>query len=270
MVKKQVVKKVPISVFIIAKDEEVRITKTLKAVVGWASEVIVIDGGSTDDTVKIAKESGAKVIFNKWKGYGQQKIFGEKKCKNDWILNIDADEEVTDELKEEIDKLFEHKIIGKYLGYRVRIVNTFPDEKEPKSFAYFYNQLRLYNRKEAGFRNSSVHDSVIIDGVGERSKKEKRLIGQLEGEVNHWFIISLEHWISKLNRISNMQAVDAVEKGTRISVWKLVFAPIGGFLKAYFVRRYCIYGRRGVVYSYIYAFGRYMKYAKIIELKRGK
>jgi len=268
MAKKAKAKKVPISVFIIAKNEEVRIAKTLKAVVGWASEVIVIDSGSTDDTARIAKDLGAKVIFNKWKGYGQQKIFGEKKCKRDWILNIDADEEVTDELKQEIERLFEHKIIGKYLGYRIRIVNTFPDEKEPKSFAYFYNQLRLYNRKEAGFRNSVVHDSVVIDGVGERSKKEKRLIGQLEGEINHWFIISLEHWISKLNRMSSIQAVDAVEKGKVISGWKLVFTPILGFLKAYFIRRYCIYGRKGIIYSYIYAFGRYMKYAKIVELQK--
>lgn len=268
MSKKAKAKKIPLSVFIIAKNEEARISKTLKAVVGWANEVIVIDSGSTDNTVKIAKQLGAKVLFNKWEGYGQQKIFGEKKCRNDWILNIDADEEVTNELKKEISKLFEHNLINKYLGYRIEIVNTFPNEKTPKSFAYFYNQLRLYNKKEAGFRNSTVHDSVIIDGVTERSKKEKRLIGQLDGEINHYFIISLEHWISKLNRVSSMQALDAVQKGKTVSKWKLIFAPITGFLKAYFIRRYCIYGRRGIVYSYIYAMGHYMKYAKIIEMQK--
>lgn len=98
--------KLPISVFIIAKNEEDRIFSVINAVKDFAEEILVIDSYSDDNTVKIAENAGAKVVQNKWNGYGPQKVFGENLCKNKWILNIDADEEVTKDLALEIKKLF--------------------------------------------------------------------------------------------------------------------------------------------------------------------
>ena len=87
--------KLPLSVFIIAVNEADRIALTINSVRDWADEVIVIDSGSTDDTVAVAESHGARVVFNEWNGYGPQKVFGETLCRNDWLLNLDADEEVT-------------------------------------------------------------------------------------------------------------------------------------------------------------------------------
>ena len=96
----------PISVFIIAQDEEDRIAYTINSVKGWVREIIVIDSGSKDNTVKLCEDLGAKTFFNEWEGYGKQKIFGEQQCQEDWILNLDADEAISDNLKSEIMTVF--------------------------------------------------------------------------------------------------------------------------------------------------------------------
>ncbi len=101
---------VPISVFIITKNEGDRIGQVIKAASQIASEILVIDSGSSDDTCKIALKLGASVLFNEWKGYGPQKIFAESRCKNKWILNIDADEELSPELCDEIKEIFSRRI----------------------------------------------------------------------------------------------------------------------------------------------------------------
>src|SRR5437764_957280 len=92
----------PISAFIIACNEADRIGRAIASVRGWVDEIIVIDSGSSDDTVKVAQSLGARVLTHAWPGYGLQKRFGEEQCKNRWLLNLDADEEVTPELAQEI------------------------------------------------------------------------------------------------------------------------------------------------------------------------
>ena len=106
MIDKKLPQKLPISVFIIAKNEADRIATTIGSVREWVDEVIVIDGGSTDETIAVAKENGAKVEYNQWAGYGLQKRFGEDLCQNNWLLNLDADEEISQELAQEIQELF--------------------------------------------------------------------------------------------------------------------------------------------------------------------
>ena len=130
---------IPISVFIITKNEEDRIASIIAAVKDIADEILVIDSGSEDKTCDISARAGAKVMFNEWKGYGWQKIFGENQCRNNWILNIDADEEVSPELSKEIKEIFSQKIADDIAGFRVKIVNKFRFEDRPKKLAYYYN-----------------------------------------------------------------------------------------------------------------------------------
>ena len=254
-----------LSVFIITKNEEDRISDVIKAVKDIADEILVIDSGSDDDTCKVANDLGATVIFNKWKGYGQQKIFGEEKCKNKWILNIDADEVLSPALAKEIKRLLESKRINKYFGFRMKIVNKFRFEKKPKRFAYYYNQLRLYNKDFAGFKNSEVHDSVELKNKDEQSK-----IGQLKHIIFHQSFRSFKHWIDKINSYSEMQAKDALKKGKSVTISKIFLTPTIAFLKAYFLRRYFIYGFNGFIYSYLFAFSRFVKMIKIRELFRSQ
>ena len=98
--------RLPLSCFIIAKNEADRIVRTIRAVKDWAGEIVVIDSGSTDGTQALAEAEGARVIFNAWPGFGQQKRFGETQCRNEWLINLDADEVVSPKLAAEIQALF--------------------------------------------------------------------------------------------------------------------------------------------------------------------
>ena len=253
----------PISVFIITKNEADRIAQVINAVKKIANEILVIDSGSSDETCKIAAGAGAKVLFNKWQGYGQQKKFGESKCINKWILNIDADEEISPELEVEIKEIFSQRISKNVAGFRVKIVNKFRFETQPQKWAYYYNQLRLYNKDLAGFKNSSVHDSVEV-----RSAKCEIL--QLKNIIFHQSFRSYSHWIEKLNSYSQMQAQDSFAKGKNPSLLKVFFTPLFTFFKAYFVRRYFIYGFNGIIYSSLFAFSRFAKAIKTRELFQEK
>lgn len=254
--------KLPLSVFIITHNEADRITPIIEAIKNIADEILVIDSGSSDETVRIAENLGAKVIFNKWNGYGPQKVFGENLCKNKWILNIDADEEVMPELEIEIRNLFEKNQQDEKVGYKIKIVNKFFGEKRPKKLAYYYNQLRLYNKEFCGFKDSIVHDSVVVKD-GDFSK-----IGQLKNIIAHQSFRSYQHWIEKINSYSEAQAIDAKRRGKDASILKILITPVLSFLKGYFLRRYFIYGFDGIIYSYVYAFGRTLKLIKIRKINR--
>lgn len=251
---------IPISVFIITKNEADRILEVINAAKQIADEILVIDSGSSDNTCDIALRAGAKVMFNEWKGYGQQKIFGEKQCRNKWVLNIDADEEISPELAAEIKEVFASRINKNIAGYRIKIVNKFRFEKKPKAGAYYYNQFRLYNKDLAGFKNSAVHDSVVV------KEGKPGEICQLRNIIFHQSFRSFSHWIEKINSYSQLQAQDSFRKGKNVSILKVIFAPIAAFFKALFIRRYFIYGFNGVVYSLLFAFSRFAKAIKTREL----
>ncbi|MDB2550681.1 glycosyltransferase family 2 protein, partial [Rickettsiales bacterium] len=235
--------KLPISIFIITKNEGDRIENIILKAKKITGDIIIIDSGSDDNTVQLAESLDVEVIFNKWQGYGQQKIFGESKCKNKWILNIDADEEITNELADEIKKIFHSNEYKDFAGFRIKIVNKFFCEKKPKKLAYYYNQLRLYNVDKAGFKNSSIHDSVII------KDNYKGKIGQLHNIIEHKSFKSVAHWVDKINFYSNLQAEDNFNKNKCPSHIKIFLTIIISFFKAYFIRRYFIYGFSGVYYS---------------------
>jgi glycosyltransferase involved in cell wall biosynthesis len=259
--------KLPLSVFIIARNEEERLAKAINSVREFADEIIVVEYGSIDNTVDIAKNAGATVLHNEWNGYGAQKIFGENQCKHKWILNIDADEEISNELAEEIKYLFISESVDDFVGYKMRITNVLWNEKKPKPFAVYINRIRLYNTKKAGFRNSTVHDCVIIDSIKEGCSEEKKLTKQLAGRILHRSILSLEQLVAKINQYSTMTAMDSVENGRKTSNIKIIFAYPLVFIQQYIIKRYFIYGIDGFVLSIIHAFGKVLKYAKIKELQ---
>ncbi len=257
--------KLPISVFIITKNEADRIKLVIDGVKDFADEILVVDSGSTDDTVKIASQNQARVIFNAWQGYGQQKIFAQNNCKNKWILNIDADEEVSCELASEIREIFLNKLNLQYVGFKIKIVNKFWFEKKPKKYAYYYNQLRLYNVDFAGFKDSAVHDSVMLKNPNDQNKTR-----QLKNIIYHQSIRSYQHWIEKINNYSSMQALDNFSKKKQPSILKIILTPSIAFFKAYFIRRYFIYGLDGIFFSYLFSFSRLVKMVKTRELFRSQ
>jgi glycosyltransferase involved in cell wall biosynthesis len=256
-------KKLPISVFIIAKNEEERLPKAIASVIDWVDEVLVIDSGSVDKTISLAQNLGAKTVFNEWQGFGQQKIFGEKLCKNDWILNIDADEEISEKLKLEIIEVFENNKNQNFACFKMKWEMVFFTQKNPPLFAVGSNFIRLYNKQKAGFNDSSVHDSVILKNPNDR-------VGVLKNIVYHRCFKSMHHWADKINYYTTLQAEDFYNKNRKVSCLRIIFEPIFSFFKAYFLRRYFFYGIDGFLGSLMYAYSKTLRLAKVREIYRIK
>lgn len=246
----------PISVFIIAKNEADRIAATINSVKDWVDEIIVIDSGSSDDTVSIATFLGAKVLYNEWEGYGLQKQFAEDECSNNWLLNLDADEEVSPELATEIQALFANGEPTES-GYILKVRDLLPNEKKLAWLAHTNCCLRLYNREKGRFSESTVHDSVILH----TGKAEK-----LNAPVFHRSFRNIAHAIQKMNSYSTAQAEDLKQKTIYMPKIRLIFEFPISFFKAYILRLYILRGMRGFTYSMSYAFGRMVRIAKYLEL----
>jgi len=247
----------PLSVFIIAKDEADRIGRTIRSVSGWVDEVIVIDSGSKDDTVAVAQGLGARVIHNDWPGYGPQKRFGEDQCRNDWLLNLDADEEVTPDLAKEIQAKFADRSYRDADGWRIMIRDVYAHEDSPAPWAYGYHQIRLYDRTKGRFSASTVHDTV--------RPEPGSVIRPLAGIIAHRSIRSLDFQVGKYNRYSNMQVADMRDRGRGFSRWRLVVEFPAAFFKAYVLRKYWRYGWWGLILAVNYAHARFLRVAKAYE-----
>jgi glycosyltransferase involved in cell wall biosynthesis len=246
----------PISVFVIAKNEADRIGRTILSVRDFADEIIVVDSGSTDNTVELSKSLGAKTYFNEWPGYGKQKIFGESLCRNNWVFNLDADEELTPEARAEIRALFANGEPA-VSGIAMRFVNVLPFEKKPNFFATYNFYIRLYRKDIAGFQDSPVHDAVTMP-AGQKTITLRNI-------ALHRSHRNYAHTIDKINFYSSMQAEDNFAKGRNFGLLRLLFTFPVDFLKAYFMRRYIWYGLEGVTQSTIYAFARFLRVAKTRE-----
>ena len=250
-----------ISAFIIAKNEADRIPRAVRSVRDWVDEVVVIDSGSTDETVKVCEALGARVVFNVWQGYGPQKVFGETLCRNDWILNIDADEEVSPSLRREIEEIVGSTASAMVTGYRLPVLPLYPFQASGHRWTISNYPIRLYRRSSAGFRDSPVHDSVIV---------REGSIGTLKNVLIHRSFRSLGHHLEKINSYTSAQAEDAFSAGRYPSTLKLLFTPIFAFFRSFILRREFVNGIDGVVISYMYAIQRFMKVAKIREIMRIK
>ncbi|MES0880317.1 glycosyltransferase family 2 protein [Roseibium sp. SCP14] len=249
--------RLPLSVFIIAKDEADRISRPIKSVSAWVDEVIVIDSGSSDDTVAVAESLGAKVVHNDWPGYGPQKRFGEDQCRNDWLLNLDADEEVSPELAAEIQAKFADRSYRQADGWRIMIRDMYAHESAPAPWAYGYHQIRLYDRRKGRFSDSIVHDTV--------RPQEGARIANLSGIMAHRSIRSLDFQVGKYNRYSGMQVEEMRSRGRKLPRLRLLTEFPVSFFKAYFVRKYRKYGWWGLILSMNYAHARFLRVAKAYE-----
>ncbi len=254
--------KIPLSVFIIAKNEADRIPVVIRAVRDWVDEVIVVDSGSTDATVAVSEALGARVIFNAWRGYGPQKVFAEQQCRNIWLLNLDADEEISPRLGEEIRALFaagEPTKTSSCTAYTLPILPLYPFQDSGHAWTAFHHPVRLYRKDMAGFKDELVHDTVVV--------REGR-IGHLKGMVLHRSFRSLAHHVEKVNGYSSAQAEVLASRGRDPGLAALLFTPIFAFFKQFILRREFVNGVDGIVVSYMYAFQRFIRLAKTRERQR--
>lgn len=250
----------PLSIFIIARDEADRIGATIRAVRDLTDDLVVVDSGSSDETVAIAEALGARVLHRDWEGYGPQKRFAEEQCRHDWMLNIDADEVMPASLSAEIRTLFTRLGGPEYDGYRIGIAETFPGETAPHRLAYTLHPVRLYRRSRGRYNPSPVHDRVDM-AAGAR-------VAALRGILHHFSVRSLGDQIEKLHRYSDQQAEDLAARGIVIPTWRVLFEFQAAFWKAYLGRRHFVRGTYGFLTAMNYAISRHMRLAKHYERSR--
>jgi len=221
------------SVVIITLNEEKIIEKCIKAARKVSDDIIVVDSESTDKTAFIAKEQGAKVFITKWLGYSETKNFGVSKAKYDWIISIDADEVLSNELINSINHLkpqpktiYLINILSNFLGSWVKHSNWYPSWKK-----------RIYNKKEFSWDGAEVHEALI--GI-----KEFSLV-KLKGHVFHYSYETENDVLLKTERYSKLLAKEMIKNGKNLGGMKRLFGPIYKFIYTYFIKLGILDGKAG-------------------------
>lgn len=246
-----------LSVYIVTLNEEQRLNRTLIQAAKVADEIIIVDSGSTDNTVNIAHKHGAKVIFHEWESYCKQKHFAEQQCKNDWVLLLDADEVLSDALVAEINNLGNKP---KYNAYRIKITNMLPHEETPRKFAETFNVVRLYNRKYASMPEDLWNkDRVSVD------KGQK--IGNLKAPILHYCLLSIEQATNKYNIHSTELQKTLIAEKRHFSILRLVTEFPRQFCRYYFCKKFIFMGVNGFIQAMLLANFRFLKIAKYFEAR---
>jgi glycosyltransferase involved in cell wall biosynthesis len=260
-----------ISATIITLNEEANIQRALESL-GWADEIIVVDSGSTDRTVEIARRFTNKVILRDWPGYSAQKNFAAEQASNDWIFSLDADEQLSPQLISEVSSLknpdaavgqasslsspsaltssvagFEMARLCYYMGRWIKHSGWYPDYK-----------LRLYNRKAGCWKGDFVHESVSVQGE----------VRRLQGDLLHYTVRSASEHHQRMDRYTTLAAQEMHKCGKKASIRALMFSPVAGFVRSYLVRLGFLDGAPGLGIAYFAAHYNFLKYIKLFELEK--
>ncbi len=244
---------IPISCFIIAKNEADRIGRTIASVSGLVSEIVVVDSGSTDGTQAVAEAAGARVVFNAWPGFGQQKRFAETQCTHEWLLNLDADEVVSSQLADEIRVLFstrEPAVAAFWLDDQI----VYPGRTLPRPFARDHRFARLYDRRRVRFADSTLFDNVAVGSAPTAG---------LKNPLYHFTVRSLDDLIAKCDERARYNATHAKRKRSGVLAVRLITEFPLSFFKYYLWRTHIFGGLIGFQYAMIMAFYRFVRIVRM-------
>ena len=220
----------------------------------FAAEIVVVDSGSSDDTVEIARRCGARVIVQPWQGFGPQKNFAVGHAAHDWVLCLDADERVSPELAAAIRAAFDSRPAA--VAFAVARRNRFLGRWLAHGEGYPDWIVRLFDRRNARWTDDPVHENVTAKGS----------IARLSGDLLHASAESLDAYIAKQNRYTTIQAQVMHTRGERVSVARLVASPLARFVRFYVVKLGFLDGVAGFAHISIGCFASFMKYAKLRAL----
>lgn len=244
-----------LSAVIITYNEERNIGRCIASLQGVADEVVVVDSHSTDGTRRICEELGVRFLQRDWDGYSPQRNFAVEQASNDWILAIDADEELSPQLRESIlevkaesghmNFMFNRKT--NYCGQWINHSGWYPDRK-----------FRLYDRRECRWEGI-VHETLTQPKSG---------IRHLKGDLLHYSYATIAEHIERTDRYATLAAQELVAQGKSPSILKQTFSPVLKFIKFYVVGLGFLDGWHGLVIAWVSAKGTYLKYARHRKLVR--
>lgn len=244
-----------ISAVVITRNEENNIDRCLSSV-SWVDEIVLIDHQSTDGTLEIANKHGARIYSPPWRGFGPAKQEGVERAEGEWILSIDADEEVSKDLSEEIQKVikdpegFDGFMLPRrtnFLGRWINHCGWYPDYV-----------LRLFRRDKGKFNEAVVHEKVEVTG----------LVGKLKNDLKHYSYPDFETYLEKSNQYTTLGARQAFQRGRR-SAWSDVsLRPLASFFSHYVVRQGFRDGTEGFIISTMSAVAVLVKYTKLRQMHK--
>ena len=247
---------VKISAVIITFNEEKNIERCLKSLAGLVDEIVVVDSYSKDQTEQICNRYNVRFIQHEFIGHIEQKNWAKDQATFDYILSLDADEALDEELKKSVLKAKENwsfdsyrmNRLTNYCGQWIRHSGWYPDTK-----------LRLFDRRKGIWGGRNPHDKYIPE-KGAR-------IGFLQGDILHYSFYTREEHIKQIHYFSDIASKAMLEKGKRSSYLKILIKPIARFVKAYFLHRGFLDGAAGFTISRLSAYANYLKYSKLLKLQ---
>ena len=247
-----------LSVIVIAKNEEHNIVDCLE-LVSWAKEIVVVDGGSDDKTVELARRFSQKVFIKPWEGYAEAKNFALQQCSGDWILWLDADERVTKELSEEIKDILGQEVTG-IVGFEISRKAFFLGRWIRHCGWYPGYVLRLFRRGSGRWVDKRVHEHLEIEGDTRR----------LNSDLLHYTDPNLWHYLEKFNRYTTLAAEELTARNEPFSLSQLILRPMWLFVKMYFLKLGFLDGVQGFILCVLSSCYVFTKYAKLWELSTSK
>jgi glycosyltransferase involved in cell wall biosynthesis len=249
--------RIPLTVVIIAKNEEANIEEGLTSVFGWADEIIVVDDLSTDKTVEISKKY-ARVLSRKMENEGVHRNWAYAQARNSWVLSLDADEKVTPELQKEISREIK---IAVHAAFDIPLRNFIGNYWVKHGGWYPASKVRLFRKEKFRYEEVQVHPRVFIDGS----------CGHLKKDIIHKGYPDLEHFLSSVNRQTTLEAQKWVDTGRKYPCALMLWRATDRFFRRYFLKKGCLDGMYGFMIAYfdtLYQFLSYVKYREILNNRK--
>lgn len=246
-----------LSVGILTFNSERHIREVLNSVKEIADQIVVLDSGSTDRTPDIVKEFGAELHYRPFDNFVNQKNHLLSLCKGDWVLFLDDDEVVSEELSESIKSAVSGG--SRFSGYRMNRITNYLG----KWIRHAWNpdwQLRLAEREKCRWVGDMVHERLEVEGE----------VGYLKGELLHYSYTSVSQHLKKMDLYSTLYAEGAYRRGKRFSLFKLLTSPAGAFLRRYVLKRGFLDGFEGFVLSVMASYYSFLKYFKLWEIEKSE
>ncbi len=249
-------KKMPLSIAIITQNEEENLPACLESAT-FADQIVVVDSDSTDNTVKIASEFGCDVSVEKWRGFGPQKQFAIDKCRNKWVLVLDADERIPHETALVIEDIVLNRS-DTVAGYSFPRKNYFQG-RWIRHLGWWPDRIIRLFKKDLGWMTEAlVHESIEVSGPVEA----------LDVPIEHFTESRLDRILIKIDRYSTLGAREAFDEGKKTSICSAAVRAVLTFFQDYFLKLGILDGAQGFVLSITDSVNKFFKYAKLNELNR--